>query len=116
MYLNSDVTYKKPNVVTVSHLVTKIRVVKIDKNSSDSSECEIVVFDIWELNEPLDNIQKMFESLESNENSLSIDTRICQLIFEKLRKWNRFNLISFISSKVVMNQPKFIVGTNSNKR
>lgn len=102
------------NLKTMSHLITKIRTTRIDQNSTETSEWELVIFDIWELNEPLENIQKMFESLESNENSLSLDTRIWQLIFEKLRKWNRFNLIAFMSNN--QNAIKTEVDARTHKR
>ena len=68
---------------------------KYDKDGSQLSESELTLYDLSELNEPLDTLMDMYKTLESGTASLSIDTRMCQFVFDKLRKCDRFALLAF---------------------
>ena len=47
----------------------------------------------------------MLKALECSEASLSLDTRLCQTLFDKLRKCSRFALIVFVDEEVKKRKP-----------
>ena len=88
--------------VTASNLIMRMRIVRDDHDQTDSDQNNfdnlLVLVDLSELNEPIDDITKMFLTLENCSDSLSLDTRICQHIFEKLRNASVFRLLTFVNS------------------
>lgn len=85
-------------VLNNSNLTMRIRIWDKSENDSEVSFKELVLIDLSEINEPLKDMFSMFESLDSSISSLSLDTRICQQIFEKLRKSNTFKLLTFLEN------------------
>jgi hypothetical protein len=84
---------------SASNLIIKIRLCAKGLDKSDPNQKEMFVIDLSELNEPISEISKMFHVLENNPSSLSLDTLICQQIFEKLRKANIFRVMTFLKHK-----------------
>ncbi|CAI2384858.1 unnamed protein product [Moneuplotes crassus] len=83
----------------ISNVVLKIRIAQNDsQDESDPEQKEIYLIDLSEYNEPVPEIQNMLLKLESDISSLSLDTRICQFVFEKCRKVDSLHLLGFINS------------------
>lgn len=75
----------------------RIRFTDNQEDESNPNEKVLYFVDLSEYNEPIDDLQDMFHTLESNITSLSLETRISQFIFEKLRMVDTFRLLSFIN-------------------
>lgn len=80
-----------------SHLIMKIRICLKNLDETDPNQKEIILIDLSEINEPIQSLQNMFTTLESNTTSFSLETRICQQVFEKLRRMSKFKILSFIN-------------------
>jgi hypothetical protein len=80
-----------------SHLIMKVRICMKNLDETDPNQKEIILIDLSEINEPIEILQNMFVTLESNTNSFSLESRICQQVFEKLRKMSSFKILSFIN-------------------
>jgi len=80
-----------------SHVIMRIRFTDNQEDESNPNEKVLYFVDLSEYNEPIDDLQDMFHTLESNITSLSLETRISQFIFEKLRMVDTFRLLSFIN-------------------
>ena len=81
-----------------SSVVLRVRITtQEEQEETDPDQKEIHVVDLSEYNEPIEDLKKMVLDLEASSSSLSLDTRIWQLIFEKLRKVEVFQLLSFIN-------------------
>lgn len=80
-----------------SHLIMKVRICLKNLDETDPNQKEIILIDLSEINEPIQSLQNMFTTLESNTTSFSLETRISQQVFEKLRRMSNFKILSFIN-------------------
>lgn len=98
VFAKRKIVQVKSEVFTMSHLVMKIRIAEQSNDDSYQNQREIILIDLSELNEPIEALTEMYHTLASNERSLTIETRICQTIFEKNKKSSSFKLMTFINS------------------
>lgn len=83
VFAKRKIVQVKSEVFTMSHLLMRIRIAGQSNDDSYPNQREIILIDLSELNEPIEALTEMYHTLTSNERSLTIETRICQTIFEK---------------------------------